>query len=122
MAELGDIVMLGSGMRYTVLEWVTNHPQGGCYARLIRQNRDGSVSSFEKDREWLNVVESPAFELGEKVTVNGMKGGYLSTENGISRVLVAEQRKELRGGDFIVIDAHVERLPKARLVIENRRL
>ncbi len=122
MAELGDIVLVGSGLKYSVLEWMSSHPNGGRNARLIRKNRDGSTSAFVKDSQYLHVVETPAFEVGEEVKLGGRKGGYLGTENGVSRVLIAERRKELRGGGFIVIDAHVERIPLAILVIENRRV
>jgi hypothetical protein len=122
MAELGDIVLVGSGLKYSVLEWIDNHPHGGRNARLIRKNHDGSTSAFVKGASYLHVVETPTFEIGEPVTVGGRSGGYLGTEDGVCRVLIAERRKELRGGGFIVIDAHVERIPKAILVIENRRV
>jgi hypothetical protein len=122
MAELGDIVLVGSGMRYAVLEWIDSSPHGGRNARLIRMNRDGSTSGLTKAANFLHVVETPTFEMGEKVTVGGRSGGYLGTEEGVCRVLMAERRKKLRDDGYIMIDAHVERIPKAILVIENRRV
>ncbi|RWP30581.1 hypothetical protein [Mesorhizobium sp.] len=119
MAQLGDIVVSGSGLKWVVLQ-LTSNAYGGQDARLIRPSADGRYTGLLKDASGLIVVESPSFQPGDPVTVNGLKGGYLGTENGVARVLLAERRTPTKSGLFIGLDASVARMNIGLLVIENR--
>ncbi|RUW44356.1 hypothetical protein EOA32_36850 [Mesorhizobium sp. M1A.F.Ca.ET.072.01.1.1] len=121
MAQLGDIVISGSGLKWVVVELIGN-AHGGQDARLIRPSDDGRFTGILKDLSGLIVAESPSFQPGDSVTVNGLKGGYLGTENGIARVLLAERRMTTKSGAFIGLDAAVARISIGLLVLENRKL
>jgi len=117
--ETGDIVLGQSGLRYVVADFF-GAPEGGQMARLIRRTKTGSFASFARHADELNPFERPSFEPGDPVVVNELRGGYLGTEHGRSRVLLAERRKPLFGGGFIVLDAAVVRPPLWMLVLENQ--
>lgn len=121
MAQLGDIVMVESGVKYVVVDLVGG-PNGARVARLLRRKSNGDTVSFTKDEAGLSVVASNPFQMGDSVTVNGLRGDYLGTENGIARVLLAERSHPLKGGGHITLDAAVARISHALLVLENRSL
>lgn len=121
---VGDIVTLGSGLRYAVLGFLGN-PSGGRDAKLIRKNSDGSFSSFQKNAAMLIPAETPVFVSGEKVTVNGLAGEFMSYDSDIelARVMLAPRRRQLSsGGAFVEIEAAVCRVSRALLVLENRKV
>lgn len=92
MIETGDIVLGQSGLRYVVADFF-GAPGGGQMARLIRRTKTGTLASFARHEDGLTTFERPSFEPGDPVFVNELRGGYLGTENGRSRVLLAERRK-----------------------------
>ncbi|TIT38075.1 MAG: hypothetical protein E5W76_21970 [Mesorhizobium sp.] len=119
---VGDIVLLGSGLRYVVLDFVGN-PSGSQDAKLLRKNSDGSYTSLQKSASMLIPAETPAFADAEKVTVNGLPGEFMSYEvDGTARVMLAPRRHELSRGGFIAIEAAVCRISRALLVLENRKV
>ncbi|MER8853015.1 hypothetical protein NKH94_15610 [Mesorhizobium australicum] len=123
MVAVGDIVLLGSGLRYAVLGFLGN-PNGGQDAKLIRRNSDGSYSSFQKSAEFLISAETPAFEPGEQVTIDGFKGQFMSREadGDVARVMLEPRRRQSAGGGFIQIEPGVCRASYALLVLENRKV
>jgi hypothetical protein len=121
MVREGDIVVTESGLRWVVLELIGN-AHGGQDARLIRPSDDGRSPALLKDVSGLIVVESPSFQPGDVVSVNGLKGGYLGTENGVARVLLAERSSPTKSGATIRLDASVARMNIGWLVLENRKL
>ncbi|TRC93900.1 hypothetical protein FJV77_20710 [Mesorhizobium sp. WSM4306] len=121
MAQLGDIVVSGSGLKWVVLA-LTGNAHGGQDARLIRPSDDGRYTGLLKDISGLIVTESPSFQPGDPVTVNGLKGGYLGTEDGVARVLLAERQMQTKTGVNIGIDASVARMNIGLLVLENRKI
>ncbi|RWO35573.1 MAG: hypothetical protein EOS08_03845 [Mesorhizobium sp.] len=121
--QVGDIVMLGTGLRYCVLGFVGN-PSGSQDAKLIRKNSNGTFTGFQKGAEFLIPAERPVFESGEEVRVDGLKGQYMSREadGDIARVMLEPRRRLLSAGGFIQIEAGVARASFALLVLENRKL
>ncbi|RUX73895.1 hypothetical protein EN925_15065 [Mesorhizobium sp. M7A.F.Ca.US.006.04.2.1] len=121
MAQLGDIVTVESGLKWVVLELIGN--AGGTQdARLIRPSGDGRNTGLLKGASGLTVTASPSFQPGDPVTVNGLKGSYLGTEDGVAHVLLAPRQMQTKSGAFIGLDASVARMNIALLVIENRKL
>ncbi|MER8545976.1 hypothetical protein NKH41_09570 [Mesorhizobium sp. M1169] len=118
---VGDVVVTQSGLKWVVLELIGN-AHGGTDARLIRPCDGVRFTGLLKDVSGLIVTDSPSFQPGDPVTVNGLKGGYLGTENGVARVLLAERRVTTKSGAFIGLDASVARMSIGLLVIENRKL
>lgn len=118
---IGDIVVTESGLKWVVLELVGN-PSGTQDARLIRPNSDGRFAGLLKGTSGLIVTESPSFQPGDPVTVNGLKGGYLGAEDGVARVLLAARRTQTKSGAFIGLDASVARISIGLLVLENRKV
>ncbi|ANN59766.1 hypothetical protein A9174_25645 [Mesorhizobium loti NZP2037] len=120
-AQPGDIVVAESGIKWVLLELIGN-AYGGQDARLIRPSSDGRSTALLKGVSGLLVIESPSFQPGDAVTVNGLKGGYLGTEDGVARVLLAERRMPTKSGAFIGLDASVARMNIGWLVLENRKV
>ncbi|RUW58356.1 hypothetical protein [Mesorhizobium sp. M7A.F.Ca.US.008.03.1.1] len=121
--DVGDIVVAGSGLRWCVLAFVGN-PSGGQDAKLIRKNGDGSYSGFQKDAEMLIAVETPVFQPGEQVTIDGFKGTFLSreAESDVARIMLAPRQRQLSSGGFVQIEAGVARASYALFVVQNRKL
>lgn len=121
--QVGDIVVAGSGLRWCILGFVGN-PSGGQDAKLIRKNSDGTYTGVQKDAEMLIAVESPVFEIGEPVTINGLKGVFQSIEreDHVARIMLAPRSKQLASGGFVEIQAGVSRASFALLVLENRKV
>ncbi|MHC2797421.1 hypothetical protein ACVINZ_006433 [Mesorhizobium jarvisii] len=120
-AQPGDIVVAESGIKWVLLELIGN-AFGGQDARLIRPSSDGRPTALLKGVSGLLVIESPSFQPGDPVTVNGLKGGYLGTEDGVARVLLAERRMPTKSGAFVGLDASVARMNIGWLVLENRKV
>ncbi|MET2827347.1 hypothetical protein [Mesorhizobium shangrilense] len=123
MVQVGDIVVLGTGLRYAVLEFLGN-ASGGQDVRLIRRNADGTYSSFQKSAEFLVPAETPVFEPGDEVTIDGFKGTYMSREadGDVARVMLEPRRRQLSGGGFVQIEAGIARASFALLVLQNRKV
>lgn len=120
-AQVGDIVALGSGLKYVVQGFIGN-PTGSRDAKLIRRNADGSFTGFQKGADALIPIETPTFESGEHVTVDGLPGAFMSYDGDDVRVMLAQRSRPLRNGGSIEIEAAVCRVPRAKLVLENRRV
>ncbi|WP_224545594.1 hypothetical protein [Mesorhizobium sp. CA16] len=118
---VGDIVLLGSGLKYCVLGFVGN-ASGGQDAKLIRKNSDGSFSGFQKSTSMLIPAETPTFESGEAVKVDGLPGAFMSFDGDDARVLLAPRSRALPNGGFIAIEAATCRVSRALLVLENRKV
>ncbi|TPK69899.1 hypothetical protein [Mesorhizobium sp. B2-4-17] len=120
MVKAGDIVLLDS-LRY-VVDRIVPKQNGGQDAKLIRRTKWGSFSSIESNPSRLTRLETPSFESGEKVTVDGIKGTYLSRERdgNIARVMLAPRRRQFTAVGFFEIGPAVARVSFALLVIENR--
>ncbi|MBZ9718544.1 hypothetical protein LB519_11845 [Mesorhizobium sp. AD1-1] len=123
MVQIGDIVLLGSGLRWCVLQFVGN-PNGGQDARLIRRNSDGSYTAFQKGTEFLIPAERPVFEIGESVTIDGLKGVFqcVEREEHVARIMLAPRQRELASGGFVEIEAGVARASFALLVVQNKKV
>ncbi|MBZ9774388.1 hypothetical protein [Mesorhizobium sp. CO1-1-8] len=121
--QVGDVVVAGSGLRWCILGFVGN-PSGGQDAKLIRKNSDGSYSGLQKDSEMLIAVETPVFQPGDEVTIDGFKGTYMSREDegDIARVMLAPRQRQLSSGGFVQIEAGVARASYALFVVQNRKL
>lgn len=119
--QVGDIVVLGTGLHYCVMGFVGN-PSGTQDARVIRRNSDSSYTHFQKNAELLIAVETPVFESGEEVRVDGFKGSFMSHDGDVARVMLAPRRRQLSGGGFVEIEAAVCRVSRALLVLENRKI
>lgn len=120
--QVGDIVMLGTGLRYCVLGFVGN-PSGSQDAKLIRKNSNGTFTGFQKGAEFLiPAVTPPAFQSGEEVRVDGLPGSFMSLDGDVARVMLAPRRRQLSSGGFVEIAAGVARVSLALLVLENRKI
>lgn len=115
---VGDIVVTESGVRWVVAELIGN-AHGGQDARLIRPS-DGRSTGLLKDVSGLTVVESPSFQPGDRVTVNGLKGTYQDSQNGFARVLLDARSATTKSGLTINIDDAVASMSIALLTMENR--
>ncbi|TGQ08706.1 MULTISPECIES: hypothetical protein [unclassified Mesorhizobium] len=121
MAREGDIVVTESGLKWVVLELIGN-AHGGQDARLIRKSDDSRSTGLLKDAAGLTVVESEPFQEGDRVTVNGLAGSYLETQNGFARVLLDARTMTTETGLSIGLDAAIASMSIALLVLENRAL
>ncbi|TRC76890.1 hypothetical protein FJV83_24180 [Mesorhizobium sp. WSM4307] len=123
MVAVGDVVLLSTGLRYCVLEFLGN-ARGGRDARLIRKNADGTYSSFQKNAEMLIPAETPVFNPGDAVTIDGLKGTYMSREadGDVVRIMLEPRRRQLSGGGFVQIEAGIARASYALLVLQNRKV
>lgn len=119
--KVGDIVMLASGLKYCVQAFVGN-AHGGQDAKLIRKNSDGSFTGMQKSTDFLIPAETPVFESGEAVRVDGFKGQYMSRDADTARVMLEPRRRQLSNGGFVEIEAGVARVSFALLVLENRKV
>jgi hypothetical protein len=123
MAQPGDIVVAESGLKWVVLELIGN-AYGGQDARLIRPSSDGRYTALLKGTSGLIVIESPSFQPGDAVTIDGLKGTYMSREadGDVARVMLAPRRRQSPSGGFIQIEAGVARASLGLLVLENRKV
>jgi hypothetical protein len=123
-AQVGDIVTLETGLRYVVLEFVGN-PSGGRDAKLLRKNSNGTFTGFQKNVDFLIPVETPSFQPGEAVTVDGFPGQFMSleAESHVARIMLAPRRRQLGNGTaFVHIEASVARANLGWFVLENRKV
>ncbi|MDX8537850.1 hypothetical protein RFM23_09470 [Mesorhizobium abyssinicae] len=121
MAREGDIVQTESGLKWVVLELIGN-AHGGQDARLIRKSDDSRSTGLLKDAAGLTIVESPSFQEGDRVTVNGLAGSYLDTQNGFARVLLDARTMTTQSGLSIALDAAIASMSIGLLVLENRAI
>ncbi|GLS35367.1 hypothetical protein GCM10010869_09550 [Mesorhizobium tianshanense] len=125
-AQVGDIVHVseaaaGLRCRWVVLGFVSSGQ--GRDAKLVRKNAHGTYSNCQKRPEILTLVERPVFRSGDKVSVDGNRGVFMSREaDGAARVMLAARRKQFTGIGLIEIQAAVARMNYALFVIENRKL
>ncbi|MER8780343.1 hypothetical protein NKH93_06725 [Mesorhizobium sp. M0954] len=116
---VGDIIVSGSGLRWCVLGFVGN-ASGTQDAKLIRKNSEGAFTGLQKDAEMLIPVETPVFESGDAVTIDGFKGTYMSRDGDVARIMLEPRRRQLSSGGFVQIEAGVARASFALLVVQNR--
>ncbi|TIX17241.1 MAG: hypothetical protein E5V41_11475 [Mesorhizobium sp.] len=121
MAREGDIVQTESGLKWVVLELIGN-AHGGQDARLIRKSDDSRSTGLLKDAAGLAIVESPSFQEGDRVTVNGLAGSYLDTQNGFARVLLDARTMTTQSGLSIALEAAIASMSIGLLVLENRAI
>ncbi|TPK69900.1 hypothetical protein [Mesorhizobium sp. B2-4-17] len=111
MAQIGDIVLLRN------VRWViTALPNANAY---LSRPEDGGSMGFLTGQSGLTVVESPSFQEGDAVTVNGLKGSYLGAEDGVARVLLEARSVQRPSGSFAIAES-VARMNLGWLVLENK--
>ncbi|MEQ1951360.1 hypothetical protein [Mesorhizobium sp. CN2-181] len=120
---IGDIVET-NGELYVVAGFFKqpNGPRMNKVARLVRKNSNGTTTSFTIAPEGVDLIESPVFEPGARVTVDGLPGAVVETipDEGIVNVLLDARTKPLKGGDNLQIDPSISRQFLWRLVLENK--
>ncbi|MEQ1953404.1 hypothetical protein [Mesorhizobium sp. CN2-181] len=91
-------------------------------ARIIHQAANGVRTSFTQETIGLDKVDSPSFEEGERVIVNGLPGSVVSTDfdSWVAHVMLDARTKPLRGGGALAIPAGISRVPFWQLVLENK--
>lgn len=122
MANVGDIVLVG-GIRHVVMEFIGN-ANGAQDARCVRSSTSGMIG-IVKDASYLPVVETPVFEVGERVRVGKIPGtviGPLAGRDAI-RVQLDNTEKPLADTRYKMEVANgVADVPTWLLVFENRSI
>ncbi|MER9847096.1 hypothetical protein NKJ55_06990 [Mesorhizobium sp. M0106] len=122
---VGDIVALsvaGSGQLRWVVSGFLSNPSGRREAKLVRKNMYGTYSSYQRNTEGLIPIETPVFNSGDKVWVDGNRGEYMSRDGDIARVMLAPRRRQFTGVGFIEIRPAVATVSYHLLVVENRKV
>jgi hypothetical protein len=97
MAEIGDIVNL-NGHKWVV---ASNVPSPGePWVRLVRKIADNRTTSFVTGAASLEVVETPAYAIGQRVHVGGMAGEIIAMNTDEATVALDPYHDPIPGGGF----------------------
>lgn len=127
--NIGDVVELdrlsgrqfGAG-KYVVAAIAGGPSQVGNFVTLIKKRAGGGYVQFVRSDRDLTPIDIEPFSDGEKVRINGVgeTGSYLSSENGVARVLMPAWTMPLEGKGGLSIESSITRVSAWSLVLENR--
>lgn len=130
---IGDIVA-HAGERFVLAAVVgssldtRNEPahwsQEGFVVRLIARRGNGVMTQTTRHSSALTLVESPVFEPGARVRVNGLPGTVVGTdtESGLVNVSLDERTRPLTSDPRfrVVVNDGLAAVPRWQLALENR--
>lgn len=116
MATIGDIVNLNSH-KWVVANFVPS--PGEPWVRLVRNLPNGLATSFVTGAVSLEVVETPAYAIGQRVHVGGMAGEIVAMNTDEATVALDPYHDPIPGGGFTL---HSGRscIPFWKLTLENK--
>lgn len=115
MAAIGDIV------RFRDLKWVVSRFEPSPGEQLVRITRNlagGRTTAFVTGAASLEVVETPAYAIGQRVRVGGLPGEIVALSSGEATVELDPYHEPFKGGGHYL---HRGRscIPFWKLTLEN---
>ncbi len=118
----GDIVEVTAhraAFRWTVIGSVGSPRGEPRYVRIVRRQGKGTTGLLLYPQS-LTLIESPAFAIGDKVSVNGKTGEIIALGDDQIRVRLDPFTRPLTGGGALEYVNNETEVPRWQLVLENR--
>jgi hypothetical protein len=117
MADIGDIVKL-NGFNWVVANPVPS-PSNAPWVRLLRNLSDDLTTSFVTGAASLEVIETPAYAIGQQVRVGGLPGEIVAMNADEATIALDLYHEPLKGGGHYLHHGR-STVPFWKLTLENK--